>query len=218
MPFYYKPPAEEYTNKAKLKILEMLWDGEIILGDDILAAVKQAYYDRRIRELRDEDGWDIETTWLKNREGKKRPAYCLRSHVRGKGIKRPHISSEDRRIVLERDKYTCQIDGNDLRDGRNNPQIDHKIPLIRDGKSAVENYQAICSNCNVIKRGICRMCNLPSCENCFLAYPEKGANNVPINLTGEESNHLTKIANKLDVNRVEALRKIIKERLADYDT
>ena len=154
MSFYHEPPAGEYS-EAKLAILKMLWEGEWVLGDDIHDAVKQAYYDRRIRELRDEDGWDIETGWLKNRESIRRPAYRLINHMRGKGIKRPHISSEDKNLVLGRDNYRCQICGTDLRGGNNNPQIDHKIPLIRDGESGIANYQAICSNCNVIKRGVC---------------------------------------------------------------
>jgi hypothetical protein len=61
---YQFQPEDEY-GKAKATILKMLWDGQTVLGDDILRTVNQSYYDRRIRELRDEDGWDIETTWLK---------------------------------------------------------------------------------------------------------------------------------------------------------
>lgn len=212
MAFYHEPPINEYS-EAKLTILKLLWSGEWILGDDILAAVGQAYYDRRIRELRDEDGWEIETGWLKNKKGISRPAYRLTSHVRGKGIKRAHVTNEDRKFVLTRDGYKCQICGTDLRGGRNNPQIDHKIPLIRDGKSEISNYQAICSNCNVIKRGVCLMCSLPSCDKCYLAYPEKGSKNLLINLTDQESKHLTKIAEALDVSRIKALRKIVKDAL-----
>ncbi len=66
---YKELPDDEY-NGAKLAILKMLWGGEWILGDDILKVVRQSYYDRRIRELRDEDGWDIETGWLTNTKGK----------------------------------------------------------------------------------------------------------------------------------------------------
>jgi len=205
-------PNDEYS-EAKLTILKILWSGEWILGDDILAAVKQAYYDRRIRELRDEDGWDIEAGWLKNRAGISRPAYCLKSHTRGKGIQRPHIASVDKQFVLTRDNFKCQICGKDLRGGKNNPQIDHKVPLIRDGRSEIENYQAICSNCNVIKRGVCRSCNLATCDKCYLAYPEQGAKNLLINLTDQESKHLSKIAKVLDMSRIDALRKIVRDRL-----
>lgn len=214
MTFYHEPPADEY-GEAKLTILKMLWEGKLILGDDILATVKQAYYDRRIRELRDEDGWEIETTWAKNIEGKLRPAYRLKSHIRGKGFPRAHISKQDRVYILERDQHTCQLDGADLSEGRNNPQIDHKVPLIRDGKNERSNYQAICSNCNILKRGMCRMCSLSSCNNCYLAYPEKGSNNLFINLTEQESIHLSKVAQALDISRIEALKKIVRANLGD---
>ena len=110
MSFYPEPPGDEYS-EAKLIILKMLWDGEWILGDDILAEVKQAYYDRRIRELRDENGWEIETGLLKTRQGVSRPAYRLNSHARGKGIRRPHIANAERQFVLTRDHVKCQISG-----------------------------------------------------------------------------------------------------------
>jgi len=214
LPFYHSPPEDEYGT-AKLTILKMLWNGEWVLGDDILKKVKQSYYDRRIRELRDEDGWDIETGWLENEEGKKRSAYRLGSHYRGKGIKRPNIPSNDKRFVLERDNHICQLCGADLRGGANNPQIDHKVPLLRDGPSENSNYQAICSNCNVIKRGICKKCTLPTCDNCYLAYPEKGANNLLINLTDEESEYLTRVAATLGLTRIATLRKIVADTLKD---
>lgn len=212
MTFYHEPPVETYS-KAKAIILKILWAGEWVLGDDILSTVKQAYYDRRVRELRDEDGWDIEVSFVPNREGKNRPAYRLKSHMRGKGIKRPHITAQERKSVLEKDGYKCRICGVELNEGRNNPQIDHKIPLIRDGASEVGNYQSVCSNCNVIKRGICRLCTLPSCDNCYLAYPEKGANNLLLNLTEEESKYLSKLAERLGITRIEAIRKIIRDQL-----
>lgn len=212
MTFYHEPPADEY-GEAKRIILQMLWDGATVLGDDILATVKQAYYDRRIRELRDEDGWDIETTSLKNREGRTRPAYRLKSHVRGTGYKRPNISQEDRKFILKRDNFSCQICGISLKDGRNNPQIDHKVPLIRGGPSERGNYQAICSNDNLIKRSICRICTLPNCDNCYLAYPQKGANNIILKLSELENEQLTAVAEELGVTKIEALHHIIQTRL-----
>jgi len=207
---YHEPPTDGYS-EAKLIILKMLWDGEWVLGDDVLEAVGQSYYDRRIRELRDEDGWDIESGWRENKEGVKRPAYRLRSHYRGQGIKRISISAAEKRLILEGDQYTCQVCEADQTDGQNNPQIDHKVPLLRGGPNLIANYQAICSNCNVIKRGICKKCGLPKCDNCYLAFPEKGANNILINLTQAESRHLTRVAEALRVTRIQALRKVVKD-------
>ncbi len=215
MSFPRESLSKEY-GKAKLTILEMLWDGDWILGDDILARVKQAYYDRRIRELRDEDGWDIETGWLANQEGRKRPAYRLNSHKRSGGISRPGITPEDRAFVLKSDRYKCQLCGADLRGGKNNPQVDHKIPLIRGGASERSNYQAICSNCNVVKRGICKNCTLPTCNDCFLAFPAKGTNNLLVTLTKEESARLERLAEKRGVSKVELLRRMIRELPSDY--
>jgi hypothetical protein len=60
VPYYETPPVDEYRG-AKLTILTMLWDGKWVQTDEIFAATRQTYYDRRIRELRDEDGWAIET-------------------------------------------------------------------------------------------------------------------------------------------------------------
>jgi len=57
------------------------------------------------------------------------------------------------------------------------------------------------------------LCNLASCDRCYLAYPEKGARNLLVNLTEQESRHLSKIAELLDVSRIEALRRVVKEAL-----
>jgi hypothetical protein len=116
--------------------------------------------------------------------------------------------------VLERDNFTCLLCGADLKDGANNPQVDHKIPLIRGGPNELENYQAICSNCNVIKRGICKKCTLPTCANCYLAFPERGANNLMISLTEVESEYLSSLAERLGVTRIEALRRLVRKSLS----
>ena len=115
--------------------------------------------------------------------------------------------------MLEHDGYSCQLCGVTLSDGMNNPQIDHKVPLIRKGANDRSNYQAVCSNCNVIKRGICKKCTLPSCDNCYLAYPEKGASNMLVNLTDVESEYLSALAQAWNVSRIVALRKVINDSL-----
>ena len=58
------PPVKRDDGKnwsqAQLTILKLLWSLEWVEGKTIFDHVKQTYYDRRIRELR-ESGWQIET-------------------------------------------------------------------------------------------------------------------------------------------------------------
>ncbi len=49
---------EKYS-VAKKQILELLWNGEWVSKRQIYEVTNQTYYDRRLRELR-EDGWEIE--------------------------------------------------------------------------------------------------------------------------------------------------------------
>ena len=56
--------TEKKLSKAKQTILDILWPMESVEGADIFKAVKQTYYDRRIRKLR-ESGWQIQTIGTK---------------------------------------------------------------------------------------------------------------------------------------------------------
>ncbi len=56
---------------------------------------------------------------------------------------------------------------------------------------------------------------IPTCDNCYLAYPEKGANNLLVSLTEVENEYLSKLAEKYGVTRVEALRRLITRSLPD---
>ncbi len=139
-------------------VLEMLWGMQWVEGRDIFERVNQTYYDRRIRELR-ESGWDIETSGTK---------YRLRSHEKAKGQVRTYPSTQQKREVYIRDKGTCQICGSK----DEHIQYDHKIPLERAGTTEVTNLQLLCRTCNVEKRGVCKKCQLPTCDGCAYAYPE----------------------------------------------
>ncbi|TDU62578.1 hypothetical protein EI77_04621 [Prosthecobacter fusiformis] len=67
-----------------------------------------AEWGRRVRELRDEEGYDILSH--KDRAGLKPGEYILMSGKRRPAFKRG-ISKETRAIVLERNGYTCQMCG-----------------------------------------------------------------------------------------------------------
>lgn len=132
-----------------------------------------------------EEGWDIR--YMKKGE---EPGYWLASPVKGKGKKRTYPTAKQRRQILERDSYTCQLCGLDM-SGENPPsvqQIDHKIPLIRDSETNLKNLQVLCSECNVVKRGTCRHCKRMSCTSCVYAYPENAGRRItliiPKNLIG----------------------------------
>lgn len=63
----------------------------------------------------------------------------------------------ERKLTFERDNYLCQIClGNgvltpvDLH-GPNHGVCDHIVPLCKGGADTMENKQAICQSCNVIK-------------------------------------------------------------------
>ena len=50
-------------------------------------------------------------------------------------------------------------------------QYDHKIPLLRNGPTVLDNLQLLCRACNVEKRAACRHCALPLCAGCPYATP-----------------------------------------------
>lgn len=150
--------VKKKLSKAKQTILDILWSMEWVEGSDIFKAVKQTYYDRRIRELR-ESGWQIQTSGTK---------YRLISRKKLAGNERKYPSAEQKRQVLERDKGICQICG--AKDSH--IQFDHKVPQERLGKTEVDNLQLLCRACNVEKRGVCKRCTLTTCKGCPYAFPE----------------------------------------------
>ena len=60
-------------------------------------------------------------------------------------------------------------------------QADHKVPLSRGGAQEIENWQALCNECNVVKRRACEGCN-DDCQECAWAFPEKFGGSVRISL------------------------------------
>jgi len=157
---------EKKISDAKQLILDLLWSMEWIEGIDIFKAVQQTYYDRRIRELR-ESGWQIKTVGTK---------YRLTSHKKLPGNERKYPSAKQKRQVLERDQGICQICGS----ADAHIQFDHKVPQERQGETVIENLQLLCRTCNVEKRGVCKRCQLTTCENCPYAYPEQFGGRVVV--------------------------------------
>jgi hypothetical protein len=107
---------------------------------------------RRVRELRDEHGYDILTD--KDRADLKPGQYMLKTAKRRPILDRA-ISKEVRARVLERNGFTCQACGAaagdpDLfhPDRTIRLTIGHIVDLSKGGKAVFGNLRAECTNCN----------------------------------------------------------------------
>jgi len=129
--------------------------GRILSADELQkAAGGAAEFGRRIRELRDEEGWPIQTH---NDDVTLKPGqYILTSAPNlSKDINfKRGVSKRIRAQVLDRNGFTCQMCG--LSPGDIDPQTNRKVRLhighIVDkslgGKDEIGNLRSLCSTCN----------------------------------------------------------------------
>ena len=112
----------------------------------------KAEWGRRVRELRDEEGYQILSH--KDRADLKPGQYLIETDKRRPAFKRG-ISKETMAYVLERNGYTCQMCGIAASDI--DPfNISRKIRLVmghiidksKGGEDTPSNLRAVCSNCN----------------------------------------------------------------------
>jgi len=157
--------------QAQWQILEYLFNqGDTfprawVPRDVLHDLVKQSDYRRRITELGDEVGVDIERQSGTN-------AYRLKSPNLNLANPRTYLSKTQKNSLILRQNYTCQICS--LHDDGNSTgtlQADHKIPLARGGGHSIENWQTLCHVCNVGKRNACQGCTR-DCRQCPWAFPE----------------------------------------------
>jgi hypothetical protein len=140
---------------SKALILDYLLahKGKVISSKELQEASGGASeWGRRVRELRDEQGYDILSH--KDRSDLKPGEYILASTKRRPAFKRG-ISKETRAIVLERNGYTCQMCG--CAAGDPDPYnsnrtirltIGHIVDKSKGGEDVPSNLRAVCSNCN----------------------------------------------------------------------
>lgn len=140
---------------SKQRILEFLLKnaGRIVGSRELQqASGGAAEWARRLRELRDEEGYQILSH--KDRANLKPGQYLLETTRRRPAFKRG-ISKETRAFVLERNGYTCQMCG--AAAGDPDPfNSDRTIRLtmghIKDkskgGEDTPGNLRAVCTNCN----------------------------------------------------------------------
>ena len=127
--------------------------GRVIEGDELRqAAGNVSEWGRRVRELRDEEGYQILTH--RDRIDLKPGQYLLETDKRVPAFART-ISKETRAYVLERNGYTCQMCG--LAAGDRDPfdanrtvrlTIGHIIDKSKGGQDIPSNLPAVCTNCN----------------------------------------------------------------------
>ena len=127
--------------------------GTVLESKDIQAASGGASeWGRRVRELRNEQGWQILSH--KDRADLKPGQYVLPELKRIPAFKRG-ISKETRAWVLERNGYTCQMcgvaagDPDPFSPGRTvRLALGHIVDKSKGGADTPSNLRAVCTNCN----------------------------------------------------------------------
>jgi len=142
-------------NGSKQKLIDYLLanKGRIIESRELQKASGwAAEWARRVRELRDEEGWQILSH--KDRAYLKPGQYLLETDKRRPAFRRD-ISKETRAVVLDRNGNTCQMCGAAAGDpdpyhpGRTiRLTIGHIIDKSKGGRDTQDNLRALCSNCN----------------------------------------------------------------------
>lgn len=140
---------------SKQKILEFLLanKGRIVESKEIQEASGWvAEWGRRVRELRDEQGYQILSN--KDRADLKPGQYLIETDKRRPAFARG-VSKETRAVVLERNGFTCQSCG--LAAGDKDPfhegrtirlTLAHIIDKSKGGTDTASNLRAICTDCN----------------------------------------------------------------------
>lgn len=145
--------AKRKGSKALILDFLLAHQGETVSSKELQQASGGASeWARRVRELRDEEGYEILSH--KDRSDLKPGEYILTTAKRRPAFKRG-ISKETRSLVLERNGYTCQMcgcaagDTDPLHSNRTvRLTIGHIVDKSKGGKDTPSNLRAVCSNCN----------------------------------------------------------------------
>jgi hypothetical protein len=151
-------PSKQKKSSAegsRARILNFLLDnvGRVLDNDELReASGNVSEWGRRLRELRDEYGYQILSH--KDRRDLKPGQYLLQTDKRLPVLPRG-ISKETRAWVLERNGYTCQMCGVAAGDpDQFHPGLKirltmgHIIDQSKGGPDTPENLRAVCTNCN----------------------------------------------------------------------
>lgn len=126
--------------------------GKVITTQKLRKVAGISEYARRIRELRDEEGYQIKSHV--DRADLKPGEYILETITREPVISRA-ISPQLRNEILERNGFTCQLCGSGPGDPDPfNPNrkvslhVDHLKPISQGGTDDKSNLRVLCSACN----------------------------------------------------------------------
>ena len=143
------------SSGSKQKILDYFLDnmGNVLDRKEIQeAAGGVTEWARRLRELRNEEGYQILSH--KDRSSLKPGQYLMETDIRVPAFKR-QVSKETRAWVLERNGYTCQMCG--VAAGDSDPlggprtvrlTIGHIVDKSKGGDDSPQNLRAVCMGCN----------------------------------------------------------------------
>lgn len=139
--------------RAKLRAYFLAHVGEVIDWQTLReAAGNITEWARRVRELRQLEGWDIRTD--KDDSSLKPGQYMLVS-AKPRPVFSDAISKETRAFVLDRNGFTCQMCGAAAGEPHPSNQgmktrlhIGHIVDLSQGGSNEPTNLRALCSVCN----------------------------------------------------------------------
>lgn len=143
---------KEPGSKDKLKAFFLSNMGLVLDSNTLRQVADSSEWARRIRELRNEEGYDILTH--KDRSDLKPGQYILISADRRQQAFERGISKETRAYVIDRDGNTCQMCGvaaSEVHpfDGRPaRMQLGHIIDKTKGGSDDSDNLRLLCSVCN----------------------------------------------------------------------
>lgn len=189
-------------SEVKRKLLKELWGSNAefpkpwIKSSILLKLTNQKYFDRRLRELRDSEGLDIESKFIDGEH-----CWRLNSSSIAQTTNRTYLTAAQKTSLFNLAKNKCAVCGKIAESGVRGLQADHKIPLFKGGGSELGNWQPLCNECNVAKRGMCKNCTL-DCVECAWAYPEKTGFNFVIKMPAELKQDL--VDKKTSLSELEA--------------
>jgi len=144
--------------REKLKAFFLANLGRVVTSDQLRAVAQISEWARRVRELRDEEGYQILSH---NDRDKLKPNEYLLVTKTKKRVHKRGLSGDLRKKILQRDGYTCQICG--AGPGDDAPcepgkkvrlQVDHIQPISQGGTDDEDNLRVTCVYYNKEKANI----------------------------------------------------------------